>query len=204
MALDFQYTRHCVRQLRRQPEHDAAAVGVRPVLRDGARGAASTSGYTLPNAGEQICGFVDLNPAFSTKVPFFDVQKASNFGDVSDVYTGYDINLNARLPRGGIASGGVSIGHEVTDICAVAGQASVTYAAVAGVAGVDFRHARHRPQGTTHVGRSRRARCTATSSHRIQPDVKGLVSYPAARGGASRRARRSRTGPVRRFWRPTP
>src|SRR5262249_32088835 len=55
------------------------------------------------------------------------------FGDVSDVFNGFDFNANARLPRGGVVSGGVSIGHEVTDICAVAGQASVGYAGVAGV-----------------------------------------------------------------------
>ncbi len=80
-----------------------------------------------------MCGFVDLNPAFAPVVSFFQVQAASNFGNVSDVYTGYDANLTARLPRGGTLSAGVSLGHEVTDICAVVGQASVGYAAVTGV-----------------------------------------------------------------------
>ena len=76
---------------------------------------------------------MDLNPSFFATVPFFQVQKASNFGDVSDVYTGYDLNVNARLPRGGQLSGGVSLGHEVTDICGVVSQASVGYAGVTGV-----------------------------------------------------------------------
>jgi len=73
-----------------------------------------------------------LSPAYNN-VTFFQVQKATNFGDVSDVYTGYDFNMNARLPHGAVVSGGVSLGHEVTDICSVIGQASVGYAAVAGV-----------------------------------------------------------------------
>ena len=68
---------------------DPSAVGVLQSLRHGADGRRANSGFTLPNAGEQICGFVDLNPT-SRVVPFFIVQRASNFGDVSDVYTGYD------------------------------------------------------------------------------------------------------------------
>ena len=114
---------------------------------------------------------MDLNPRSSPNVPFFEVQKASNFGDVSDVYTGYDLNVNARLPRGGSASGGVSIGHEVTDICGVAGQASVTYAGVAGVLASSCGHARPRMIGT-------RARSTATSSRRFRPTSRAFVTYP--------------------------
>jgi hypothetical protein len=75
----------------------------------------------------------DLQTAYFTTVPVLSGQKASNFGDVTDVYTGYDFNATARLPRGGYASGGASIGHEVTDICSVIGQATVSYAGVAGV-----------------------------------------------------------------------
>jgi hypothetical protein len=43
-------------------------------------------------------------------VPFFQVQKASNFGEATDVYTGYDLNANARLPRGGVVSGASASG----------------------------------------------------------------------------------------------
>ncbi|HEX4346041.1 MAG TPA: carboxypeptidase regulatory-like domain-containing protein, partial [Vicinamibacterales bacterium] len=82
------------------------------------------NGNSLPNAGQQICGFADLNPAFFSTVPFYQVQKASNFGNVSDVYTGYDVNLTARLPRGGQLSGGTSIGHEITDVCGIITQAT--------------------------------------------------------------------------------
>ena len=91
------------------------------------------NGNSLPNAGQQVCGFADLNPAYFATSPFFQVQKASNFGNVSDAYTGYDINLTARLPRGGQLSGGTSIGHEVTDVCGIIQQATSSYAGVAGV-----------------------------------------------------------------------
>jgi len=134
---------------------------------------APTTDARLPTAGQQICGFMDLNPAFFTTSPFFVVQKASNFGDVSDVYTGYDLNANARLPRGGFVSGGASVGHEVTDICSVAGQAAVTYAAVAGVLASSA--------GT--IGPAFTSVATPSTLYcRVQPpyqaDVKGLASYP--------------------------
>ena len=167
LALDFQFTRHAFGNFVASANTARPPSAYDQFCVTAPAGAASTSGYTLPNAGEQICGFVDLNPAFSTKVPFFEVQKASNFGDVSDIYTGYDINLNGRLPRGGIASGGVSVGHEVTDICAVAGEASITYAAVAGVAASTAGTLAPTYGTTARLGRQ--ARCIATSRLHISP-----------------------------------
>jgi hypothetical protein len=125
----------------------------------------------LPNGGgNQICGYRDLNPSFFTTVPFFQVQRASNFGDVSDVYTGYDVNLNARLPRGGVVSGGVSAGHEVTDICQVAGQAGVSYAAVAGVLASTA--------GTITALVASPSTLYCHVSPPFQADVKGFATYP--------------------------
>ena len=127
-----------VRQLRRQPEHGAAAVGLRLRSASRRRRPHAAARRTAAAADLRVHG---PEPAVLHDVAVLHVQKASNFGDVSDVYTGYDFNANARLPRGGIASGGVSIGHEVTDICEVVGQASVTYAAVAGVLASSAGHA---------------------------------------------------------------
>jgi hypothetical protein len=165
VALDVQYTRHSFtnffasQNTTRPPSAYNAFCVTSPT---------SATGVQLPNGGSQICGFEDLNPAFASVVPFFQVQQASNFGDVSDVYTGYDINLNARLPRGGVASGGVSLGHEVTDICAVVDQASVGYAAVAGVTASTAGALGGTPPSTLYC--------------RVQPpfqgDIKGLFSYP--------------------------
>ncbi|HEV3058335.1 MAG TPA: carboxypeptidase regulatory-like domain-containing protein [Vicinamibacterales bacterium] len=174
VAVDFQFTRHSFGNF------IAAQNTTQPP-------ATSYSSYcvTTPpdprlpgGGGQQICGFMDQNPSTFSTLAFYDVQPASNFGNVSDVYTGYDFNANARLPRGGFVSGGASIGHEVTDICQVAGQALIGYAPVAGVlassAGTLL------PFGSTFV-----AGGTATPSTlycHVQPpfqaDIKGLASYP--------------------------
>jgi hypothetical protein len=176
VALDFQWTRHAFGHFvasynttRPPSAYDQFCVTAPST-------AAANSGFTLPNAGQQICGFADLNPTFSTRVPFFEVQRASNFGDVSDIYTGYDINLNARLPRGGMASGGVSIGHEITDICEVAGEASITYASVAGVTASTSGTLAPTYGSTSAAGTPSTLYCRVEPPY--QPDVIGLVSYP--------------------------
>jgi len=168
VAVDFQFTRHTFGNFfasynttRPPSAYQSFCITAPPDTR-------------LPNGGgNQICGFQDLNPAFFTTVPFFQVQKASNFGDVSDVYTGYDANVNARLARGGVVSGGFSLGREVTDICNVAGQASVTYAGVAGVLASSA--------GTLAPAFASVA-TPSTLFCRVEPpfqaDVKGFASYP--------------------------
>jgi len=129
MSVDFQFTRHSFGNFIASQD-----INHPPATAFNSYCATAPLDARLPNGGgNQICGFMDQNPATFTPGPLYIVQPASNFGDVSDIYTGYDFNANARLPRGGFVSGGASIGHEVTDNCAVAGTASVTYAAVAGV-----------------------------------------------------------------------
>ena len=174
LAVDFQFTRHAfgnffASQNTAQP----------PATSYSSFCVMAPADPRLPNGGgNQICGFMDQNPSTFTTSPFYLVQRASNFGDVSDVYTGYDFNANARLPRGGFVSGGTSIGHEITDICAVAGAASVSYAPVAGVlastAGTLLPFASTATAGA--------AATPSTLYCRVEPpfqaDVKGLASYP--------------------------
>jgi carboxypeptidase family protein len=165
IAVDFQYTRHSFGNF------FASYNQTRPPSAYNSFCVTAPVDSRLPNnGGNQICGFMDLNPSFFASVPFFQVQKASNFGDVSDVYTGYDFNVNARLPQGGVVSGGASIGHEVTDICQVAGQASVGYAGVAGVL------------ASTAGALAGLVASPSTLYCRVeppfQPDVKGFASYP--------------------------
>ena len=165
VALDFQFTRHSFGNF------IAAFNSTRPPSAYQSYCVTAPVDPRLPNGGgNQICGYQDLNPSFFASVPFFQVQSASNFGNVSDVYTGYDLNANARLPRGGVVSGGFSLGHEVTDICAVAGQASVTYAGVAGVLASSA--------GTLAalVGTPSTLYCHVQPP--FQADVKGFASYP--------------------------
>jgi carboxypeptidase family protein len=170
VAVDFQFTRHAfgnfvASQNTGRPPADYNSFCV----------TAPTSDSRLPVAGSQICGFMDLNPAFFTTPPFFLVQRASNFGDVSDVYTGYDFNATARLPRGGFVSGGASVGREVTDICQVAGQVTVTYAGVAGVLASSA--------GTLqNFGTTPTVQAPSALYCRVEPpfqaDVKGFATYP--------------------------
>jgi hypothetical protein len=187
VALDFQFTRHwfgnfVASQNVTQPPsaYDSFCVTAP---------ATTVNGFTLPNADQQICGFKDLNPAFFAVSPFYNVTRASNFGDVSDIYTGYDVNVNARLPRGGVAAGGVSVGHEVTDICAVAGRASVTYAPVSGVLASSA--------GTIAGTVATPSTLYCHVQPPFQPDWKGLISFPLPWWGITTSATfQNRPGPM--------
>jgi hypothetical protein len=75
----------------------------------------------LPGAGVgQLCGLFDLNPA---RVPFNTIDNlvihASDVGKQTDIYNGVDLTVNARLGRGVLLIGGLSISREVTDNCEV-------------------------------------------------------------------------------------
>jgi len=71
----------------------------------------------LPTGGgNQLCGLYDVNgSAFGQ---FNNViSRASHFGTQQDVYDGFDINFNARLPRKIVLSGGLTDGRERTNNC---------------------------------------------------------------------------------------
>ena len=65
--------------------------------------------------GTQFCNLYDPQPQYQGKAAYL-VQKASNFGKESDVYTGIDVIVNSRF-HGLILQGGVTAGHEVTNYC---------------------------------------------------------------------------------------
>ena len=65
--------------------------------------------------GTQFCNLYDPQPQYAGKASYL-VQKASAFGKVSDVYTGIDVIVSARV-HGLILQGGVTAGHEVTNYC---------------------------------------------------------------------------------------
>jgi hypothetical protein len=64
----------------------------------------------LSAAGTPICGLYDITPAKFGRVNNL-VTFASNFGKQTERYNGLDFNVNARLPRGALLSGGVNIGN---------------------------------------------------------------------------------------------
>jgi len=72
----------------------------------------------LPGGGgQQICGLYDLK----TTVPFGAsdnvITAASNFGEQTQVYDGFDIGFNVRLPGGTQVQGGTSTGRTKTSVC---------------------------------------------------------------------------------------
>jgi hypothetical protein len=79
----------------------------------------------LPGGGGyQLCDNYDVNPAVFGAPDDKLVTQAENFGKMTDRFQGIDVNVTARLAQGGRVTGGMSTGHEVTDVCAVVDQAS--------------------------------------------------------------------------------
>jgi hypothetical protein len=70
----------------------------------------------LPGGGTQMCGFYDVSVA---KFGLMDnlITGAKNFGKQEDVYDGFDMTMNARLPNRASLSGGLSFGRERTNTC---------------------------------------------------------------------------------------
>jgi hypothetical protein len=129
--------------------------------------------------GNQICGFQDVNPAFFGITPNNYVTSASSLGNVTDVYTGVDANLNVRFAGGGQGSVGVSTGRERTDYCNIAGVAQIgsNTDTSAGKIFLD----NYVGNSINNSGASANAYpsslyCSVTPP--FQPDWKGLVSYP--------------------------
>jgi hypothetical protein len=70
--------------------------------------------------GYPLCGLYNISPSNVGQV-YNLVTNASNFGKLTDIYNGMDLSMNARFGTGGVLFGGVSLGHEVTNDCALAG-----------------------------------------------------------------------------------
>ncbi len=77
----------------------------------------------LPDGGGYtISGFMDRNPDTLTRPASNSVQLASNYGDQSQVWSGVDWSINARMASGLTVSGGLSTGRTVTDNCDILAQ----------------------------------------------------------------------------------
>ncbi len=70
----------------------------------------------MPSAGQPLCGLYNITPARFG-------QDATNLvtnvvkGNYSDVFSGVDLTINARLGRGAFLQGGLSTGRQVTSSC---------------------------------------------------------------------------------------
>jgi hypothetical protein len=88
----------------------------------------------LPSSvsGKQICGNYDLNPAKFGQVANLRTQ-SSHYGEMTEVFDGVDVTVNARLAQQVRFQGSLSMGSTLTDNCLVIDSpASVTAGTPAG------------------------------------------------------------------------
>jgi hypothetical protein len=105
----------------------------------------------LPGGGGgQLCGLYDVNRAISPNNLIFN---SSSIGGIEDVYDGFDFDVNARLGRGVLLSGGVSLGRERINNCNLIDDRSLAYG-----------------------GSRTEAYCDTRPP--FQPQVKGQLAYP--------------------------
>ena len=72
----------------------------------------------LPNGGGyQICGLYDVVPAKFGQSTIVTQKAATEKGNVSEIYNGFDVVLNVRLPRRININGGFNTGRTITDNC---------------------------------------------------------------------------------------
>ena len=73
----------------------------------------------LPDGGGQtVSGLYNVNPALFGQTNNF-LTFADNFGAQLENWQGVDVTVNARLPFGAIAQGGLSTGRTLTDNCEI-------------------------------------------------------------------------------------
>jgi hypothetical protein len=71
----------------------------------------------LPDGGGyQVCGLWDQKRIVTQNNL---ISRASDFGTQTEMFNGVDVSVNARLPRGVVASGGASVGRVATNNCFV-------------------------------------------------------------------------------------
>lgn len=71
----------------------------------------------LPGGGGyQVCGLYDIKPTARGRVQ--NVRKlAKEYGGISNVFTGFDVTLNARFRRGSFIQGGINAQRRVFNTC---------------------------------------------------------------------------------------
>src|SRR5262249_26316222 len=68
--------------------------------------------------GYQVCGLYDITPALFGRSSNLNTL-VSKFGTPTQVYNGFDITTNIRMPRGGRLAGGMSTGRTENNNCYV-------------------------------------------------------------------------------------
>ena len=74
----------------------------------------------FPGGGSnEICGFYNISAEGLATPPENLTTLASNFGDRSEVYNGFDVETQARFDNGALIQGGFTLGENVNDSCFV-------------------------------------------------------------------------------------
>ena len=75
----------------------------------------------LPDGGgNRQCGYANVSVAkFGQVHNYITLRGEDNFGLSTEIYNGFDLTANARLPSGSQVSGGVSLGRTATSTCGV-------------------------------------------------------------------------------------
>lgn len=88
----------------------------------------------LPGGGgNQACGFYDVSVAKFGQLDNL-LTNANTFGRQEDVYDGFDMTMNVRLPNQGSLSGGVSLGRQRTNTCYVIDDRSLAFVTTSQIA----------------------------------------------------------------------
>jgi len=90
----------------------------------------------LPTPGERVCGLLAIKPA-KFGVQDNIVRLAKHYGHQEDIHNAVDITMNARFGRGGLLTGGVSMGKTVMDNCEVLANLPEMTGAAFGPVGAD-------------------------------------------------------------------
>jgi Carboxypeptidase regulatory-like domain len=109
----------------------------------------------LPGSGAQQCGYFDVNRNIAPNNLIFNSSKV---GGIDDIYDGFDFDVNARLARNTLISGGVSWGRERVNACNLKDDLSLS-------AGANFRTSSPRDEKFCN------------SHPNWNPQIKGQFSY---------------------------
>ena len=78
--------------------------------------------------GNELCGFYDITPeALLTRIPDTLTSLASNFGDHTETYNGFDVSTQARFDNGALLQGGFVLGENVNEGCFVVDSPQALY-----------------------------------------------------------------------------
>jgi hypothetical protein len=152
-----------------------------PASYDGPFCVTAPSNPNLPGGGGyQACGLYDIKPTFQGRVQNV-ITLAKNFGGVEDVFTGFDVTLNARFANGSFIQGGVAAARRSYNSCnapLVAATPGITAGAFAvGTSNVDNPEGQWCDQGFPF-----RPDVKILGSHQLPWDILVSGTYQLSRG----------------------